>query len=105
MACHLRFTLFCILIFGCCGFLLSMLFNAPFYFSIKWSDKTVWEKANTIGWPCFGALSGFIIARKDVSKRSSSGRQAIEQQRLEGLGLRAMPHSHPGTIPPQPTLI
>ena len=105
MACHLRFTLLCILLFGCCGFLLSMLFNAPFYFSIKWSDKYVWEKANIIGWPCLGALSGLIIARKDISKRSSSAQRPIELQSPERLGSRAMPHSHPGTIPPQPTLI
>ena len=103
MACHLRFTIFCVLFFGCCGFVLSLMLLAPFYFSSKWSEKYAIEKAIMIGLPCLGAVSGLITARRDIRRESSrisaSSEQSNGQNSSERPKPRAVPHPRPGTIP------
>lgn len=113
MACHLGYTIYCVLLLGCCGFVLSLMLLAPFYFSSKWSEKYAIEKAIMIGLPCLGAVSGFIIARRYVrrdarqgsSRSTASGQRSNGQQSPETPKAKALPHPHPGTIPRHPTFM
>ena len=109
MAFHLRFTMMFVVIFGCFGFLLSLLLLAPFYFSSKWSEKFAIEKAIMIGLPCFGAVFGFIGGRKAVPQLSSNNpaadQQSNGQRSPESPELRAVPHFNPGAIPRNPTVM
>ena len=109
MAFHLRFTMMFVVIFGCCGFLLSVLLLAPFYFSSKWSEKFAIEKAIIKGLPCFGAVSGFIIGRKAVPQLSSNSpagdQQSNGQQNSESTEPRAVPHFNPDAIPRNPIIM
>ena len=80
-----------------------MFLIAPFYFSIKWSEKYAIEKAITIGLPFFGAVTGFIIACN--SKGPATGQQSNRQQISERPEPRGVPDPHPGTIPRHPTFM
>ena len=81
MPCHLRYTIFMVLLHATIGFVISLIVFAPFYFSTKWCEKYTIEKVIMIGCPCVGAFLGFINGQRDVDPEAT--RMAKNAPRLE----------------------
>ena len=79
MPCQLGYTVFCVLFLGFLGWVLSLIVLAPWYFSIKWSEKYAFEKIVMIGFPSVGVVLGLITGAEGVDEGPSRGFGSTER--------------------------